>query len=246
MPRPVQIAASAAPASRYASLLSEAADRIDPYIPLAAYHEPLRRAAAAVSADGDCLYYLARMTADTLRAAGDDGAERAGRWLAEAAARAGRASDTVTRAADNVRRDLRKAGTEPGQAAGDAELFTRRAHQTWDCLIALKGDLEKAAVADVTGALPALAALAEVTMHLTLAATFLSQSAERFSYGLAEAYERHPARPVGRARAAGEVRTVAAMMQRTAADTRRAHRVLAAAAEQARAAAWKSPAGSGR
>jgi len=236
-------AEAAADASGYARKLSEAADRIDPYVPLADYLRPVFGLYQAADFLGNCLYYAAPLASDALllEAAGCEPAEAVAvhKRLADSCRRTGRVSDTVQRARAALLRDLGSVGTEPGPETADAELLARRASQARDCLAALQTALMHAGkVTALDEPLAALTGASAAVTHLALAAAYTGQACDRFAYGLREAYERHPAGQRGtRPRPPLLLRTAASMMQRTAADTRRAERSLDTAAERARKAA---------
>jgi hypothetical protein len=243
-PRLLNTTTSAATAARAASALSEAADQVDPCLPLAAYPGPLADLARMTESLAGCLYHAADLAgaAVALDPAAAAAAGEARTWLRGACGQAVAAGVPVGVARGTVKRDLHKDGGAGAETAC-AGLLRGCSAQAWAGLARLRTDLEAAARQEPATALPALFEITEVTLHVVMITTFLSQADERLAFGLAGAYEHRPAgRRRTRSRPAGQLRGAAVTLQGAAAGARRAHRALAGARDAALTAAWLAPA----
>jgi hypothetical protein len=227
---PALVAAHAAAGA--ATDLKHEADRIDPYIPLAAYPGPLQDLVTAVDSASNGLYRTAGLAADVIGpdpALPEPGAVPG--KLAVASVRASGAAGQIGGALEAIRRDLRKAGAS---AAAEPSPLSRRAAIAFHDLRRLDDALRAATRSD-SGTLADLDQLTEQQVMILAA---MSHVCERFGYGITEAYERMPGSIARKAaRATGPFRRAAATLQKAAAVTQRAHGTLAEEHARARKAA---------
>jgi hypothetical protein len=217
---PAVLAAARAAAEGAADLKHET-DRIDPYIPLAAYPGPLQDLVAAIASVANGLYRTAGLATDVIGpdpALPEPGAVPG--KLAVASARASGAADQIGAALVAIRRDLRKTGTS---TAADPSPLSRRAAIAFHDLNTLDDALRTA----TRSGCGTLADLDQLTGHQVIILTSMSCVCERFGYGVAEAYERMPGSIARKAaRATGPFRRAAATLRKAAAVTQRAHGTL--------------------